>query len=202
MAWRRLAWTALAAPLLGVAALMLFLGHEQGLATARSPERPAQFALVLGNRAYVDGQPNPCLTSRVDHALALARAGQAQGLLMSGGEDDEDGRIEAEVMARHARASGYAGVVLLERSANSTRENLLLSRPLLQAAGARSVIVVSDARHLWRVRLLARASGFERDFDVQYAGSRTDCARSAWRHWRAALREPLAVVNNALHGYF
>jgi len=120
---------------------------------------------------------------------------------MSGGMDDEDGRIEAEVMAAHARAAGFGGTVLLERNSRSTRENLLLSLPVLRTNGARSVIIVTDARHLWRVRLLARASGFDSALDVQYAASRTDCSNSALRQWRAALREPLAIINNAFHGY-
>jgi uncharacterized SAM-binding protein YcdF (DUF218 family) len=199
--WRRLALALVAFPVLVVAALMAVLGHEQALALAREPDRGAQFALVLGNRAYLDGQVNPCLASRVERAVDLTRQGLASGLLMSGGVDQEDGRIEAEVMAATARAAGFAGSVLLERQSSSTRENLSLSWPVLAAAGAKSVIVVSDARHLWRVRLLARASGFDQAFDVQYVASRTDCGASAWRQWKAALREPLAIVNNALNGY-
>ncbi|HYP82182.1 MAG TPA: YdcF family protein [Variovorax sp.] len=198
---RRMAIAAVGACALPVVGLMLLLAREQALALAQAPARPAQFALVLGNRAYIDGQPNPCLTSRVDRALVLAHAGLAGGLLMSGGMDDEDGRIEAEVMAAHARAAGFGGTVLLERNSRSTRENLLLSLPVLRTNGARSVIIVTDARHLWRVRLLARASGFDSALDVQYAASRTDCSNSALRQWRAALREPLAIINNAFHGY-
>ncbi|MDM0045233.1 YdcF family protein [Variovorax dokdonensis] len=197
----RLALVLLAAPVLVVAALMVMLWHQQAQADVRQPERGAQYALVLGNRAYVDGQVNPCLSSRVERGVELARQGLVSGMLMSGGVDQEDGRIEADVMAATARAAGYGGPLLLEPRSESTRENLLLSRPILQAAGVRSVIVVSDARHLWRVRLLARASGFEQDLDVQYVASPTECSPSVWRRWKAALREPLAIVNNALHGY-
>jgi uncharacterized SAM-binding protein YcdF (DUF218 family) len=115
--------------------------------------------------------------------------------------DKEDGRIEAEVMQQHARAQGYAGPLLLEPASTSTRLNLALSRPLLQAAGVRSVIVVSEPYHLWRVERLVRAAGFDKEFDVQYAAASTRC----WQRWgmvfKGALREPLAVVNNAFNGY-
>ncbi len=134
--------------------------------------------------------------------MALARAGRAARLVMSGGVDTEDGRIEADVMEAHARSAGYAGPILREPLSSSTRQNLALSAPLLQAAGVKSVIVVSEPYHLWRVERLARASGFDRQFDVQYAAAPTSC----WQRWgmlfKGALREPLAIVNNAANGYF
>ena len=192
------------------ALLVLLLGYVAihgpiwRLARARLAQPPAQaadVALVLGNRAYRDGRPNPCLTGRVDAAVALARAGLVRQLVFSGGVDREDGRIEAEVMQQHARASGYAGPLLLEPVSQSTRENLSMSRPLLEAAGVKRVIVVSEPYHLWRVERLARATGFDRRFEVQYAAAPTTC----WQRWgmafRGALREPLAIVNNAVNGY-
>lgn len=169
---------------------------------ADPPKRHADAALVLGNRAYRNGAPNPCLTGRVDTAVQLAQAGLVPRIVMSGGVDDEDGRIEAEVMDVHARARGYAGPVLRESVSSSTHANLALSWTVLDAAGVKRVILVSEPYHMWRVERLARASGFDGHFDVQYAAAPTAC----WRRWgmgfRGALREPLAVVNNALHGQF
>lgn len=168
---------------------------------AHPPQRRADAALILGNRAFRDGRPNPCLTGRVDAGLALAGAGVVRLLAMTGGVDKEDGRVEAEVMRQHALQSGYAGTVLMEPLAASTRENLARSHALLRDAGLRSVIIVSEPYHLWRVERLARASGFDRAFDVQYAAAPTSC----WRGWGAtsfgAWREPLAVLGNGIHGY-
>jgi uncharacterized SAM-binding protein YcdF (DUF218 family) len=169
---------------------------------AAPPGRLAEVALVLGNRAWLRGRPNPCLTGRVDAAIALARAGTVQRLLLSGGVDHEDGRIEAEVMQAHARQAGYAGALQLEPQSSSTRENLSMSLPLLQAAGVRSVVIVSEPYHLWRIERLARASGFDRAFDVQYAAAPSACWRSWGMVFKGALREPLAIVNNAVNGYF
>jgi uncharacterized SAM-binding protein YcdF (DUF218 family) len=165
------------------------------------PQRPADAALILGSRAYLDGKPNPCLTGRVDTAIALAQAGRVKQLVFTGGVDSEDGRIEAEVMQQHAQAAGYAGPMQMEPASTSTRLNLSLSRPLLQAAGVRSVVIVSEPFHLWRVERLVRMSGFDQAFDVQYAAAPTSC----WRRWgmlfKGALREPAAIINNAAHGY-
>lgn len=201
------------APAAGIAALLLaalaFVCVAIGITVwrdaldrlAHPPERTADAALVLGNRAYLRGKPNPCLTGRVDAALALASAGRVQRLVFSGGVDSEDGRIEAEVMRAHAVQSGYAGPMLLEPASQSTRENLALSTAVLQAAGVKSVIVVTEPYHLWRAQRLAHAGGFDRLFDVQYAAAPTSC----WLRWgmafKGALREPLAIINNAAHGY-
>lgn len=165
------------------------------------PQRAADAALVLGNRAYRDGKPNPCLTGRVDTGIALAKEGLVRQLVLSGGVDKEDGRIEAEVMQQHARAAGYAGTLFLEPVSSTTRENLSMSRAVLQAAGAKSVIIVSEPYHLWRVERLARAAGFDRMFDVQYAAAPTSCWRRRGMFFKGALREPLAIVNNAANGY-
>jgi hypothetical protein len=106
------------------------------------------------------------------YRLALAQAGLVKQLVFSGGVDSEDGRIEADVMQQHAQAAGFAGPMVLESASTSTRLNLSLSRPLLQAAGVRSVVIVSEPYHLWRIERLVRMSGFDQSFDVQYAGAR------------------------------
>ncbi|MBS0339401.1 MAG: YdcF family protein [Proteobacteria bacterium] len=197
---RALGWLVLGLALF-LAALALYVWRHAQERLAQPQLQVADAALVLGNRAYIDGRPNPCLTNRVDRGLQLWRDGRVRLLTVTGGVDREDGRVEADVMAVHARADGYSGVLLKESLSSSTRENLAMSWPLLEAAGVRRVIVVSDAYHLWRVERLAKASGFDGAFDVQYAAAPADCGRPAWQAMRSALREPLAIVNNALNGY-
>ncbi|MET3495685.1 YdcF family protein [Variovorax boronicumulans] len=168
---------------------------------AQAPKRPADAALVLGSRAFLDGKPHPCLTGRVDTALALAKAGLVKQFVFSGGVDSEDGRTEAFVMRQHAQAAGFAGPMVMESASTSTRLNLSLSRPLLLAAGVRSVVIVSEPYHLWRIERLVRMSGFDRSFDVQYAAAPTSCWRALGPLSKGALREPAAIVNNAFRGF-
>ena len=199
---RRGAWGALAILVAGYAAIHLMVWRHALARLAEPPQRPADAALILGNRAYKDGRPNPCLTGRVDAGLALAQAGTVRQLVFSGGVDREDGRIEAEVMAQHARSAGYTGALLLEPGSQSTRENLSMSRAVLQAAGVRSVIIVTEPYHLWRAERLARATGFDRQFDVQFAAAPSSCWQTWGMAFKGALREPLAIVNNGANGYF
>ncbi|MBT2302698.1 YdcF family protein [Variovorax paradoxus] len=197
----RVAFGALGVLLLGYAAIAITIWLHALDLLGHPPQRAADAALILGNRAYRDGKPNPCLTGRVDTGISLAKEGRVRQLVLSGGIDREDGRIEAEVMQQHARDAGYTGTLLLEPVSSTTRENLSMSRAVLQAAGVKSVIIVSEPYHLWRVERLARAAGFDRLFELQYAAAPTSC----WRRWgmlfKGALREPLAIVNNAANGY-
>lgn len=202
--WLRRPWqAALFGVLLVVALAYAAIGafiwrHAEGVMA--QPTRLADAALVLGSRAFLDGKPHPCLTGRVDTALALAQAGLVRQFVFSGGVDSEDGRTEAAVMQQHAQAAGFAGPMVLEPASTSTRLNLSLSRPLLVAAGVRSVVIVSEPYHLWRIERLVRMSGFDQSFDVQYVGAQTSCWRALGPLSKGALREPAAIVNNAFRG--
>ncbi len=159
-------------------------------------------ALILGNRTYLHGVPNPCLTGRVDKGLMLAQQGIVSTLAMTGGRDSEDYRIEAEFMAAYAKSKGYIGPILIESRSRSTKENLDFSAPILKAANIKSVIVVSEPYHLWRTEKLVQAGHFSRYFEVTYAAAESQC----WIDWgmlfKGALREPLAIMNNYAKGYF
>jgi uncharacterized SAM-binding protein YcdF (DUF218 family) len=159
-------------------------------------------ALILGNRTYLNGAPNPCLIGRVDKGLLLAEQGVVATLAMTGGRDSEDFRIEGEFMAAYAKEKGYQGPILIEARSSSTKENLEFSAPILKAGNIKSVIIVSEPYHLWRTKKLVQASHLGQDFNVTYAAAPTAC----WTTWgmlfKGALREPLAIMNNYAKGYF
>jgi len=204
-AYRPLRWLIITLGAAGSAAyLILFVivglhAHDL-LKHPRTPRSDA--ALVLGNRAYLDGALNPCLTGRVDEGLLLAQQGLVATLAMTGGRDHEDNRIEAEVMAAYAKNKGYKGPILLESRSSSTQENLEFSAPILKAADIKSVIIVSEPYHLWRAEKLVTAGHLGHDFNVSYAAAPSQC----WATWgmlfKGALREPLAIINNYAKGYF
>ncbi|MGB4812538.1 MAG: YdcF family protein [Methylophilaceae bacterium] len=169
---------------------------------ANPPIEKADAALVLGNRSYLNGAPNPCLTGRVDEGVLLAKQGHVSTLVMSGGVDVEDGRIEALVMENYAKRIGFNGPILLESRSSSTLENFAFSRPILEAHHVKSVIVVSEPYHVWRAQKLVEAGHLGQNFTVSYAAAPSQC----WTKWgmlfKGAMREPLAIINNYAKGYF
>lgn len=209
--WRRLArvaGTVIGLGLVGYIGVWVWLGMEAQRRLAQPLPAPidaadgSSIALVLGNRAWIDGKPNPCLTGRVDTALALAASGAVHALLLSGGRDVEDGRIESVVMERHVIEQGFTGELILERRSSSTLENIAMSARLLDELRPQRVVVVTEPFHLWRAERLVHANGLDRRTEVQYVAAPTACWRESGMWFRGAMREPLAIVHNFLHGYF
>jgi len=182
--------------------IFITIGNYAKQLIKNPPVQKSDAALILGNRAYLNGRPNPCLTGRVDEGLTLAQQNLVSMLVMSGGLDEEDNRIEAVTMETHARGKGYQGKILLESRSSSTLENLTFSRPILEAAGVKTVIITSEPYHMWRVKKLVDARYLGKNFNVSYAAAPSQCWMAWGMMFKGALREPLAVVNNYSKGYF
>lgn len=192
-----------AALYIGIYTVIAVQAHEfiaQPLPALPGYQHPT--ALVLGNRALIDGAPNPCLIGRVDKGLEVLRFLNGSTLVVSGGLDREDMQFESQVMADHAVATGFTGTVVQERQSTSTYENLKYSTPLLQAAGSKRVVIVTEPYHLWRTRLMVQAQGLDKQFEVHYAAAQSACWRTYGMLFKGSLREPLAVGKSFLQGYF
>src|SRR3989344_3059210 len=112
--------------------------------------------LVLGAKSCHGNSYNPCLVSRVNHAVDLYKAKYATKILVSGGFDKEDHVNEAETMKKIAINLGVpSNNILLEKSSASTYENLLFSQKILKSAGLNSVIIVTEPFHVARASLVA-----------------------------------------------
>jgi uncharacterized SAM-binding protein YcdF (DUF218 family) len=120
----------------------------------------ADAIVVLGCRMPPDGSAGGALLRRVEHAATLWREGAAPLLLLSGG--GEGPWPEAQAMRDLAIAAGVPEPSLLvEATSRNTVENAVFSARLLRERGLGRVVVVTDAYHLLRARLLFRAAGLE-----------------------------------------
>lgn len=114
--------------------------------------------LILGAAVWADG-PSPTLTRRTAHGARLFTGGAADIVVPCGGM----GRFppsEAGAMAQILQAHGVPeGAILLEDQSTNTAQNIRYAADLLAPLGIRDVLIVSDAFHLPRARLLARRAG-------------------------------------------
>ena len=154
-----------------------------------SPARP--IALVLGAAVWPGGRPSPTLARRTAHAIALYRAGQV-GAVMGCGGPGAHPPAEAAVIARLCQEAGLpAAAILVEDRSTTTRENLSYAKALLPAgAGA---VIVTDAYHAPRARLIARQIGL--DATVSTPGWAGVGPRQRLRH---IPREALALLATLL----
>jgi uncharacterized SAM-binding protein YcdF (DUF218 family) len=128
------------------------------------PLESADAILVLGHRPARDENGIEAETrARVEHGVALYRAGRAPLLLVAGGESTPH-TVEADVMAAHAEDAGVpAAAILRERASRDTVENARFAIGLLRdRVGTdrlpRVVLVTSDY-HIERATYLVRCAG-------------------------------------------
>jgi len=106
--------------------------------------------VVLGYHARKDGSPHPVQKWRTELAARAWRRLGAERIIFSGG-DSKGGPPEAEVMAGYAQSLGVPkSIVVTERAASNTRENIAFSLPLAQ--GYDRLAIVSDPLHAARAR--------------------------------------------------
>jgi uncharacterized SAM-binding protein YcdF (DUF218 family) len=100
------------------------------------------------------------LRARLDHALALWRRGAAETLVFTGGVGAGDTTSEAVVSGAYARKRGVSeGAIVLESAGRTTSESMHSVSLLLRARNERSVVLVSDPFHMFRLRILAHKVG-------------------------------------------
>ena|SRR3989344_7021941 len=148
--------------------------------------------LVLGAKSYHGDSYNPCLVSRVNHAVDLYKAKYAPKILVSGGLDKEDNVSEAETMKKLAVDLGVSsGDIMLEKSSTSTYENLLFSQKILKSNKLKSVIIVTEPFHAARTALVAQKLNL--NYTISPASS-SPCW-TTWKYFsRYFLKEPFAVI--------
>jgi uncharacterized SAM-binding protein YcdF (DUF218 family) len=160
--------------------------------------RASDAVIVLGARVNYNDHINPCLVARVEHGAKLVRDGLAKFLIVSGGDDVEDGANEANAMRGIALTAGISSEqIILEPKATSTFENLEFSQKILEQRKLKSVIVVTEPYHMPRAAMIARKLGLE----FSSSPAPESACWSRWKHMsRFFLREPFAVLENWLKG--
>jgi uncharacterized SAM-binding protein YcdF (DUF218 family) len=141
--------------------------------------------IVLGSPADRDGNPTPLQLSRVLEGVREYERGIAPRLILTGGTTNR-GNVEAEVMARTARAEGIPeSAIFVESQALDTIHNACYSVRIMKNHGWHSAEVVSTASHLPRAALI-----FERT-PIEW---RTHAAPP----FMARSRRPLGILSNTL----
>jgi vancomycin permeability regulator SanA len=115
--------------------------------------------VVLGARAYADGQPSEALRERVETAAALFHQGFGRALMLSGGVDPS-GVSEPRVMAEVAAAAGVPrDAMVLDETGVNTAATVRAVALEARRRGWGSALFVSHDYHLARIAWLAARAG-------------------------------------------
>ncbi|HZD51329.1 MAG TPA: YdcF family protein [Silvibacterium sp.] len=125
----------------------------------RNEARPADAIAVFGAAEY-DGRPSPVLRARLDHALALYQEKIAPLVITLGGGDPSDRHSEGGVGHDYLMAHGVPdGAIIAETESSNTEESAKRLAVIARANHLRSIVVVSDGTHLFRVHALCKSMG-------------------------------------------
>jgi uncharacterized SAM-binding protein YcdF (DUF218 family) len=125
----------------------------------RNEARPADAIAVFGAAEY-DGRPSPVLRARLEHALALYQEKIAPLVITLGGGDPSDRHSEGAVGHDYLMAHGIPdSAIIAETESSNTEESAKRLAVIAQANNLKSIVVVSDGTHLFRVHALCESMG-------------------------------------------
>ena len=107
----------------------------QGQDSVMTQDETPEFVVVLGAQVQGD-EPSLTLKKRLDKTLEFMQEHPDRTVIVSGGQGPDEAHTEASVMARYLIEHGAdASRIIEEDKASNTRENLLFSAKLAEAAG-------------------------------------------------------------------
>ena len=123
--------------------------------TGSTWEQTGDVLVVLGGGDWAGGQMGWNTYLRITHALYVYRNGTFSWIVVSGGGEPP----LADAMRGYLISEGIpANVILTETGSNSTRENALNCKPILDRLGGRKLLLTSDY-HTFRAVRAFRAAG-------------------------------------------
>ena len=128
----------------------------------RDEARPADAIAVFGAAEYL-GRPSPVLHARLDHAVELYDEKMAPLVItLGGGESGDAGNTEGAVGRDYLLANGipYERTVA-ETHSIDTEEQVQALAQIAAVRPLRSMIVVSDGTHLFRIEKECQAAGLK-----------------------------------------
>lgn len=148
--------------------------------------------IIIHGAGLLEGhRVSKLLASRIDKAIEVyERCGKKAKLIPSGGKGSDEAISEAEAIEAYLIEKGVNPEnIMLEDQSTSTRENLMFSKRLIEAAGPKEgykCIFVTSNYHVMRTAVYAKLSGL-----------RGECvgARTRMYYWISAfLREYAAIL--------
>jgi uncharacterized SAM-binding protein YcdF (DUF218 family) len=121
--------------------------------------QPADAIVILGAAQY-NGRPSPVLKARLDHAYELFKNGYAPAIITTGSYGPDPNFSEAQVSTKYLVGRGIdATNIVTEQGSGTTYDSIRAASNLIHQKGWKSVLVVSDGFHLFRVKKMFADNG-------------------------------------------
>ena len=161
--------------------------------------RPVDAIVVMGAAQY-DGRPSHQLAARLDHVVQLWGRGVAPMVITTGSKRSGDRFTEAHASAVYLEQHGVPANAIVEVGGTTSYDSITAAARLLQGGlngnQLERVLLVSDAYHSLRIRLVAQ----ERGLTAYVSPTRTSPV-SGWSVVRLELKEAAGVSLGRLIGF-
>jgi uncharacterized SAM-binding protein YcdF (DUF218 family) len=148
-------------------------------------------AIIVFGAAQYDGRPSPVFRARLDHANELFRQGLAPVVITTGGSAADPKFSEGGVGHDYLMRKGIPESALIaETQANDTAESAERVAAIMRANHMNSCLAVSDAYHMFRIRMLLMHQGLH-VFLVPRPDSRP---KSLWLSTVALMKESASYL--------
>ncbi len=152
--------------------------------------RPADAIVVFGAAEYA-GRPSPVYRARLDHAYDLFQRGLAPFVITTGGAGADPKFSEGGVGRDYLSSRGIPDRCLIaETQGDDTAESAQRVSAILHANHMKTVLAVSDAYHIFRIKRLMEQYGI-----AVYGSPRpASIPRTTAARIEASLRESVSYV--------
>ncbi len=142
--------------------------------------------VILGSPNDEQGNLSETAIGRLEQGLAEYRSREGYKILCTGGFGEHfntTDRPHAEYLIRHLLQEGIPEKDILEiAQSRNTVEDALLSKPIVEKSGVRSLTVVSSDFHMQRVEHIFKQ--VFAGYDLTFSGAKTDFPRERLRTLR------------------
>ena len=158
---RILKWGAMLVVLVLVS-ISLYWVHVYGevrYLAANDAAHAAEAIVVLGAAQY-NGKPSKVFQARLDHAFYLYEKGYSKAIITTGSYGPDPNYSEAHVGTEDLKKKGVdAADIMTEQASLTTHDSIRAASRLLRSKGWKTVLVVSDGFHLFRVKTMFEDEG-------------------------------------------
>jgi uncharacterized SAM-binding protein YcdF (DUF218 family) len=138
----------------------LYVVHQINRVAAQDQAQTTDAIAVFGAAEY-SGRPSPVYHARLDHAVELYEKGIAPIVItLGGGSDKDSGKTEGGVGRDYLLANGipFADIIAETHSFTTSQQARRLA-DIARERGFRTIVVVSDPTHLFRIQQLCQQAG-------------------------------------------
>jgi uncharacterized SAM-binding protein YcdF (DUF218 family) len=145
--------------LVSISVYWVYLYRQVRYLAGRDEAHVADAIVVLGAAQY-NGRPSKVFKARLDHALSLYQKGYAKSIITTGSYGPDPNYSEAHVGMEYLTKNGVdAADIITEQASVTTHDSIRHVTLQAQSKAWKSVLVVSDGFHLFRLKKMFADEG-------------------------------------------